>query len=274
MAQALLVAMLLWGCATAQPPAAMATPPRIVSLAPSLTEIVYAIGAGGALVGDTSTDDYPAPAKLLPHVADLANNVDLERLAALRPTVVLALHDQEREGSAIASHIGVPIVYLPNRRLRDLRADILGAGRAAHRSEAAKKVADRIDRELQSIARHHAGARPRVFFLLGLPGYTAGRDSFITDAIEIAGGVNVAGSVAQPYPNVSAESLLKTDPDVLLVARESHFTSDVRSTEPWRSLRAVREGRVIEPPDDSLLERNGPRLVQGVRWLAQALRVR
>jgi iron complex transport system substrate-binding protein len=114
-------------------------------------------------------------------------------------------------------------------------------------------------------------ARPKVFFLLGLPGFTAGQHSFIDDLITLAGGVNVARDIRQPYPDVSAEWLLESDPDVIVVARDTQFGSDVRTKEPWRSLRAVQDGRIVRPPSDDLLERDGPRIADGLAWLIHAI---
>jgi iron complex transport system substrate-binding protein len=111
-----------------------------------------------------------------------------------------------------------------------------------------------------------------VLYLLGLPGFTAGKRSYLDDVISLAGGVNVAGDVDQPYPDLSEESIIRADPDVIVVSKSVGFNADVQAREPWRSLRAVRTKRVIHPPDDSMLERDGPRLVDGLEWLSAQLR--
>ena len=273
-----------FGCGHATLPAAGPTPKaelrsayygseRIISLAPSLTEIAFAIGCSGALVGDTTFDDYPAAAKALPHVGDLAH-ADLERVAQLQPTIVLALHDQEREASAIAAHVHVPIVYLPNRNIRDLYVDVDGVGKACHREAQSAALSAQLHSRIERVARRSAASRhhPRVLYLLGLPGFTAGKRSYLNDVISLAGGVNVAGDVDQPYPDLSAEAIIQADPDVIIASRSAGFNSDVRAREPWSSLRAVRNGDVISPPDDSILERDGPRVVDGLEWLSVRLR--
>ena len=245
--------------------------PRVVSLAPSLTEIAYAIGCGHSLVADTTYDDYPAPARHLPHVADLVD-VDLERLTALRPTIVVALHDQEREVAAIQSRLRVPVMLLPNRMLADLYDDIAGVGRACGREAEAVRLARSLHAQIAAVVRTvPTGPRPRVFFLLDMPGFTAGGQSFIDELITLAGGTNTAGSIRQPYPVVGAEALLAMDPQVLIVAHDVHLDPRTMEAQPWRSLTAVREGRVMRPPSDDIVERNGPRVVQGLRWLVVAL---
>jgi|SRR5579872_574250 len=253
-------------------PSHAASARRIVSLAPSLTEIVYAIGCAPALVADTSYDDYPAAARGLPHVADLIT-VDLERLAVLRPTEVIALHDQERQGEPVSDRLGIPVTYLPNRDLNDLFADISGVGTACGRESAAAALSAHLRTQIAVLtaqaARRHA--RPRVLFLLDLPGFTVGRHSFLDDLIRRAGGVNVAGGIGQPYPNVSAEWLLTVQPDVILVSRATPFDAAIRAREPWRSLRAVQRAMVFQPPSDDIVQRNGPRIVLGLRWLIQAI---
>lgn len=245
----------------------------MISLAPSLTEIAFALGCGGALVGDTTFDDYPAAAKTLPHVGDLVH-ADLERIAQLRPTIVLALHDQEREGATIAEHLRVPIVYLPNRNIRDLYADVAGVAKACGREPQGASLSARLRARVDRVARRSASAsrHPRVLYLLGLPGFTAGKRSYIDDVISLAGGINVAGAVDQPYPDLSEESIIRADPDIIVVSKSVGFNADVQAREPWRSLRAVKTKRVVYPPDDSILERDGPRLVDGLEWLSAQLR--
>jgi len=239
-----------------------------VSLAPSITEIAYFIHCERQLVADTTFDDYPPAAKKLPHVADLSH-VDLEALAKIHPSVVLALHDQEREGTEIAERLDVPVTYLPNRGIADLYADIAGVGRACKAEPMAAGLSTMIQTEIVALAAKaaHERPKPRVLFLLGLPGFTAGKSSYLDDLIRMAGGVNVAGNVDQPYPNLSGEAIAAMQPDVIVVGREVPFGQDVRSREPWRSLAAVRSGRVEISPDDDILERPGPRIVEGLAWL-------
>ena len=269
------------GCSPSQPQKAVPVsasggPPRVVSLAPSLTEIAYAVGCQSALVAGTTYDDYPPAARTLPHVADLTG-VDLERLSAMHPTVVVALHDQEREGAAIQSRLRVPVMFLPNRNLNDLYADIAGMGAACEREDAAARLSRSLQERIAAIARQaqsYPGPRPKVFFLLDLPAFTVGATSFIDDLIRLSGGVNTAGGIEQAYPAISAEALVQMDPDVLLVAREVRLGPRVLASEPWRSLKAVREGRVMRPPSDDIVERNGPRVVEGLIWLSRAIHAR
>ncbi|MBV8222594.1 MAG: ABC transporter substrate-binding protein [Candidatus Eremiobacteraeota bacterium] len=271
-------AMLLASCsnATQTSRSASASPasfhPRVISLAPSLTEIAFAVDCGNKLVADTAYDDYPSQAKALPHVADLGH-ADLERIARLAPTLIVALHDQEHEGAPIHARLGVPVVYLPNRNLSDLYADIEGVALACGTQPQGAALATKIRRQIAEIReRPHRATPTRVLYLLGLPGFSAGSSSYINDLIVLAGGQNVAGSIAQPYPNLSAEAILKADPDLIIVSNDTPFGADVRSREPWRSLRAVQQGHVVRPPDDSIVERNGPRVIEGLDWLSAQLR--
>jgi iron complex transport system substrate-binding protein len=245
---------------------------RIVTLAPSLTEIAYAIGCGPKLVADTTYDDYPAAATALPHVADLAN-VDLERLSALRPTKVIALHDQEREAAPIVSRLHIDVTYLANRNIDDIFTDITRVGALCGIPAAAARLSDSMRARIAAVAKKaaHYKDRPSVFFLLDLPGFTAGSLSYLDDLIRIAGGVNAAGQIRQAYPNVSSESVLAMDPDVLIIGRAVQLGPHVLEQEPWRSIRAVKGGRVIRPPSDDIIERNGPRIVEGLEWLVTAI---
>jgi len=265
-------AFVLAACARAPGAVHRAGPPRVVSLAPSLTEIAFAIGCGPQVVADTSFDDYPPAAIALPHVADLTH-VDVERLATLAPDAVVALHDQEKEGADIGRALNISVVYLPNRGLDDIYADIAGVGAACARPSQAATLAMSLRAQIGAVATRIGSStpRPRVLYLLGLPGFTAGKGTFLDDVISLAGGVNVAGGVDQPYPDLQPESILALDPDIIIVAKETPFGADVRSRPPWSDLRAVRDGAVYSPPDDDIMERPGPRIVQGIAWLAKTL---
>ena len=261
----------LTGCA-AHPAQTTSSTPRLISLAPSVTEIVYALGCDKYLVGDTAYDNYPPAARKLPHVGDV-RTADLERVAALHPTAVLALHDEEPEASPIEHRLGVPVTYLPNRDLRDLVSDISGVGRACHRESQAGVLVASLERRIAAIRVRARSSphTPRVLYLIGLPGYAAGPHSFLSDMITAAGGVNVAASANEPYPNLNAEAIVKMDPDVIIVAGDTPFDAGVRAQEPWRSLRAVRLGHIVRPPSDDIMERNGPRIVDGLDWLQRTL---
>jgi len=245
---------------------------RVVSLAPSLTEIAYAVHCGRELVADTTFDDYPTAAKKLPHVADLSH-VDLEALAKIRPTAVVALHDQEKEGAEIAERLGVTVTYLPNRGIGDLYADIAGVGKACKSEAYAAALSSMLRVKIAALAAkaERDQTKPRVLFLLGLPGFTAGKNSYLDDLIRMAGGVNVAGNIDQPYPDLSGEAIVAMQPDVIVVSRDVPFGSDVRSREPWHILAAVRSGRIEISPNDDILERPGPRIVDGLAWLEKAI---
>lgn len=245
---------------------------RIVTLAPSLTEIAYAVDCGPQLVADTTYDDFPAAARSLPHIADLVN-VDLERLSSLHATKVIALHDQEREAAPIASRLHVDVMYLPNRNIDDVFTDIRSIGQVCGTSSAAARLSKTMHARIAAVAKKAARYRdrPRVFFLLDLPGFTAGSLSFLNDLIVLAGGVNAAGTIHEAYPNVSSESVLAMDPQVLIIGRAVQLGPHVFAQEPWRSIRAVRSGRVLRPPSDDIIERNGPRIVEGLEWLVTAI---
>jgi iron complex transport system substrate-binding protein len=264
----------LTGCAAHSPQGATnaSATPRLISLAPSLTEIVFALGCGGRLVGDTAYDNYPTAARTLPHVGDV-RTADLERVAALHPTAVLALHDEEPEASPIERRLGVPVIYLPNRDLSDLDSDVAGVGRACGRESQAAALVGSLERRIAAIRvrAQSSSHAPSVLYLIGLPGYAAGPHSFLSDMIAAAGGVNVAASANEPYPNLNAEAIVKMDPDVIIVAGDTPFDESVRAREPWRSLRAVRLGHVVRPPSDDIMERVGPRIVDGLDWLQRTL---
>jgi ABC-type Fe3+-hydroxamate transport system substrate-binding protein len=253
------------------PASAAPVPQRIVSLIPSLTEDLFAVGAGGAVVGVSDFTDYPPQARGLPVVATFAS-VNAERIIALHPDLVFGVVAQQRLVADLA-RTGIPLRLLADDTLDDVYANLRAVGDATgHRAAARALVAKLRARtaQLTRAARRRARA-PAVFVVLGTaPIFTVGRGSYIASLIALAGGRNAAAAVAAPYARYSAEALLANQPDVLVVDPDIRF-ADVATKAPWNSLRAVRTGRVYTVPQAAILERPGPRYNEGLAWLVAVL---
>lgn len=267
--RALLVLALL-ACTACGGAPADAVPHRIVSLVPSLTEDLFAIGAGPDVVGVSAYTDYPPAAARLPVVAAFAS-VDAERVVALHPDVVVGITAQQPQASALR-RAGLRTVLLEDDGFDDIFRTLTALGVLTARSDAARDTADRLRERtselLRTVVRHRR--EPAVFVVLGTaPIFTVGKGSYITKLIELAGGRNAAVLDA-PYGAYSAEALVAAQPDVI-VADPSVQLRGVAGRAPWNALRAVREGRVAVPPDPALLLRPGPRYNDGLAWLIATL---
>ena len=243
---------------------------RIVSLAPSLTEDLFAIGAGPRVVGVDAFSDRPARARALPRVGTL-NTVNAEAIVALRPDLVVGITYEAAQLNDVA-RAGVRTLTL---RVDDLAGDfaaIAQLGRETGRASQAQALIAQMRARLARDAHRAALRRPlRAFVAIGRdPIVTAGAGSYVDDLLRAANLANVARAAQTPWPEFSAERLLAAQPDLIIVpASATPFTG-----EPWARLRAVRAGHIVRVPDDDLL-RPGPRVPDAVEALVtQAARWR
>jgi len=246
---------------------------RIVSLAPNLTEIVYAIGAGDRLVGRTSYCDYPPAAKTVAAVGDTMNP-SVERIIALKPQVVLISTASQLETFTKQLDEQRIAVYVTNPNSVDqLFSSIETLGQLFGTTDQAKELASELRRRTQTIEAAVAGRPPvRVFYQVSdEPLYTIGRDAFLTDLIRRAGGISVTADVPTAFPRFSDEAALASRPDAIILPTGGSLGNANSTVAPaLRNSPAVRNNRVYKINDD-LLARPGPRLIDGLEQLARAL---
>ncbi len=253
---------------------------RVVTLAPHLTEIVYAVGGGGQLVGTIDASDHPAPARALPRIGDHAR-FDVERLLLLKPDLVLAWlsGNPDREVRALEA-AGLRVVRFESQRLGEVAASIERVARLLGRDAEGAQAARRLRGELESLRQRHAGAAPlRVFYQVWpQPLLTLNGRHLVSDVLALCGGRNVFADLAPLVPPVSTEAVLAADPEVVLTGSErperpwSHQPEAVVFA-PWRAARglaATRRGAYYRL-DGDLIARAGPRIVLGVQAVCEVL---
>ncbi len=257
-AQLLLPLALLLAGACGRPPEPPPAPPtleRVVSLAPSITETVFAIGAGDRLVGNTEWCNYPKAARSVPRVGGYMT-LDAERVLAVHPDAILMLaeHGHLR---ARAAELGIPVVMLDNKTVPDILTTIRHLGRLLdHRQEASRLVAEIEGRMAAVRKRAKDSFRPRVLVTVGRNMGSQGIDSvccvgrtpFHNELVELAGGTN-ACELDQPYPRIGPEGLLRMDPDIIIDLMDSHATPEdlEKARTEWLGngrLKAVQTGRI------------------------------
>jgi iron complex transport system substrate-binding protein len=246
-------------------------PLRVVALAPSITEIVFALGEERRLAGVTRFSDYPEAATRLPKVGSYVH-LDLERIAALNPDLCIAVKDGNPiEVIRRLEGLGIPVFAVDPRDLKTVMAAIgrIGVlfGAEDRAAVLVRDMAGRIDRVRRRAAQ--AERRPGVFFQIGIqPIVAVGTETFIHELIETAGGRNLTeGDV--PYPRMSREQVLALAPDVIIVtsmARGDAFKKMKAEWERWADLPAARWGR-IHLVDSNLFDRPTPRMVSGLELL-------
>jgi iron complex transport system substrate-binding protein len=251
------------------------SPARIISLAPSLTETVYALGLQDRLVGDTDYCDYPPDAQKKQKVGG-AINPSLEQIAALHPDLVLVTKDFNRlETVRALETLGIPSYAIDPHTVADILssteklADVLGA------PDAGKALESELRQRLSALQTRLAGIPPRrvLFIVWTEPLISIGKQTFIADALREAGAVSIVDS-QQNWPQISMEEVVHLQPDYLVFAA-AHFAGgehdfDVLATQPgWDILQAVQNRRYAVISD--AVNRPAPRIVSAIEELARQL---
>ncbi len=248
---------------------------RIVSLIPSATETLVALGATDRLVGRTDFDHGPA-VDGLPSVGG-GMDPSMEALLALRPDLVLGWETRGDQpvGRRLAE-LGIPAFMVSVEDTTDVFRTVANLGRLTGRDDAADSLAAALRLQLTEV-RASVAARPQptVFFLVwNDPPMTAGPGTFISQLVGVAGGRNVFADAGSDWPNVSLEAIVRRDPDFLVLPQGekggAHDVVRLRGEPGWREMRAMREGRTILVPAN-LMNRPGPRMGEAARRLRDAL---
>ena len=248
---------------------------RIVSLAPNLTEIVFALGDGNHLAGDTDYCDYPPEALQKPHVGGPVNP-NLEEVVALKPDLVVATSINRRETVNALEHVGLPVYSVRDpHSVEEMITSVEHLGGALGMEKSAAALAEDLRGRLGDLDRRLAGSAPRtVFFVVWTdPLISIGRDTFIADALRRAGGRSVVDTKAE-WPHISLEEIVRLQPEFLVFASahggDTQRDIDALRTRPgWRKLEAMQHGNIVVVSD--AINRPAPRMVDAIEQLARAL---
>jgi iron complex transport system substrate-binding protein len=250
-------------------------PQRVISLAPSITEIIYELGEEKRLQGVTKYSDYPAQAKSLPKVGTYVH-LDLERIVALKPDLCISTKDgNPKHVIEKISRLGIPVYAINPRSLEQTMDTITQIGSLLNAQEAAARLVSgmqqRITRVQSLVAQ--VNNRPRVFFQIDAePLVSAGNNTFIHELIELAGGINTAAG-NDPYPRYSWEDILVLQPDIVII---SSMAGGLDSEDllgiwkKWSQLKAVLNEQVFVV-DAGMFDRTTPRLVAGLETIAEII---
>src|SRR5687767_815299 len=252
---------------------------RVLSMAPSNTEILFAIGAGSQVVGRDSLSDYPAEAADITDIGSTFEALNTEAIVSLKPDLVLAAEINTPEQVKQLEDLGLTVYYLKNPATLEEMYDNLAivAQLTGHEDEAAalteslKARVAAVDEKIAPLS-----SRPGVFYELDATDpakpYTAGKGTFITLLIDRAGGYNIASDI-DGYPQFSLEQVVTADPAFIILgdARYGVSPESIAQRPGWENLSAVKNGNVV-PFNDDLASRPGPRLVDALEELAKILR--
>jgi len=246
-------------------------PTRIVSLAPNITETLFALGCDDEIVGVTVHCNYPEAALSKECVGDLIHP-SLEKIVSLEPDLVICTADGNRKETAVLlEKMGVPVYVVNPRTLREIIDMILHIGIMTGKEHEAVDLAESLGKRIERVAQR-AGPlpKPRVFFQFGTEGLiTAGRGTFINELISCAGGVNIAGDASIRYPRFSIEEIVDQGPDFIFVTSMKNNESPARakaSWQRWHIIPAVRYNKIYLI-DSDYLTRPSPRIIDGLEHL-------
>ena len=242
----------------------------IVSLAPNLTEIVFAVGGGDKLVGVTTFCDHPAEAKSIRKVSD-TQKPNIESIIALKPQVVFVSTASQLEAfTKTLNQQNISVFITSPKTLDDIYASIEKIGAITGNGQKAEELVRNLRGRVAAAGGRAAdNGTPKVFVQIDKESlYTVGRDSYINDLISRGGGVSATADLATAYPKISKETALAMNPDVIII---SESEGNREPNEAFRNSPAVRNGRVYLINAD-LLSRPGPRVVDALEQIAEKLR--
>jgi len=249
------------------------TPERIVSLAPSITEILFALDLGDKVVGVTDRCDYPAEALDKPKVGGYFST-SLEAIIAQNPDIIFS--DGHDPVGAQLEGLGVSMVVLQPKDIASISRDIELVGQITGKEVAARELVAEMESRIDAVTARTAGmGRPTVFYVIDASDpskpWTVGPGSFIDTLITLAGGENMV-NVSKPYLQISLEEIVASDPE-MIIGPTSHGTSflpDFGNLPVWKEMSAVKEGGIYLIEDD-LVSRSGPRIVEGLEEMARII---
>ncbi|HHY39530.1 MAG TPA: cobalamin-binding protein [Clostridia bacterium] len=247
-------------------------PSRIISLAPSNTEILYALGQGPKVVGVTSFCNYPPEAREVEKIGDLVPNV--EKILTLDPDLVIGIKGHEEVADRLVQ-AGIPVLLLDPKNFAQVLEDIRLVSRVVGSPERGEALCEEMSREVEAVRKEVAGSgagvgkRPSLFVLLDVEGlWTAGPGTFIDELVTMAGGENIAEDAKEQYVQYSVETLISKDPDAIVLTGPNK--KDLYDKTALTGLRAIKENKVFEVNPD-LVSRPGPRLVEGLKEFARVV---
>ena len=244
---------------------------RVISLAPHVTELLFAAGGGSHVVGVVAYSDFPEAAKKVQQVGS-NRELDLERIIALKPDLfVVWRHGSSERQIEMIRKLGVPVFHSEPHKLEDIPASLLKLGQLMGTEDLARPAAADLGRQLASLRAKYANRPPvRSFYQVwDKPLYTLNGEHIVSDALRLCGGENIFARLPVTAPVVSVEGVLQENPEAIFATAEKNY-GGVGMWKPYGSLTAVRNDNLFTI-DGNLLNRAGPRMIAGAAMLCEKL---
>jgi iron complex transport system substrate-binding protein len=244
---------------------------RVISLAPHVTEMLFAAGGGSHVVGVVAYSDFPEAAKQVQQVGS-NRELDLERIIALKPDLfVVWRHGSSERQIEMVRKLGVPVYHSEPHKLEDIPAGLLKLGQLMGTDAVARPAAADLSRQLAGLRAKYANRAPvRSFYQVwDKPLYTLNGEHIVSDALRLCGGENIFARLPITAPVVSIEGVLQENPEAIFATAEKNY-GGVSMWKPYASLSAVRNDNLFTI-DGNLLNRAGPRMIAGAAMLCEKL---
>lgn len=244
---------------------------RVIAMAPHVTELLFAAGGGDKIVGAVNYSDYPEAAKKIPNIGD-NRQVDMERVAAMKPDlIVIWMHGSSERQIETLRQLGIPLFHSEPKKLAEIPDNLERLGQLLGTEAVANKAAAELRDKLASLTAQYSKRPPvRVFYQVwDKPLYTLSGSHIISDAMRVCGGENVFASMKVTAPVVDVEGVLREDPEAVFATAEKNY-GGVNLWRPYKSMLAVRNDNLFTV-DGHLLNRAGPRMIQGTAVLCEKL---
>lgn len=251
------------------------SPGRIVSLAPSITEILYFLGLGERVIGVTRFSYYPPEAAKKPKVGSYVN-LNVEKIISLSPDLVIGTADgNNRRVVSLLEQAGISVFVVNPRNIRDIIDTIDAVGYVCGVAKRAAPLSQRLKSRVDEIrGKTSRREEPLVLLQINLrPIMTINRTTYLHDLIGLAGGRNMGGDLGTTYPRIGLEEVIKRNPEVIIISsmeRGGEFEKARQEWLRWRSIRAARDGRV-HLIDSDLIDRPSPRIIDGLEVMARLI---
>lgn len=246
-------------------------PQRIVSLAPSTTELIYALGAGNKVVGVTDFDNYPPEVKDIPKVGGF-KGPNVEAITAQKPDIIFASTLSGKEQMESLEKMGIPVVMLEAKSIDQIYQSIKIIGQITGTEKKGEEIIKQMQDKIKEI-NDKVKDLPKVsvFYLVSLDGnWTAGKGTFIDELINLAGGKNVAEDV-NGWVQYSVEELVKKNPDVIITSPHAGDVKDIKNMAGHKDTNAVKNDKIFVISNDDIISRASNRIVLGLEEIAKFL---
>ncbi len=243
-------------------------PQKVISIAPSATEIIFAVGAGDKVIAVDFSSNYPNETASLPKVNNFPS-IDLEALLVLNPDLVFGAGITSNEDVAAMENQGIQVFILAPFTITEVLDDIGNVGQILNHVTEASTLKDSIQSRLDSVLVNTSSLsyRPKVYLEFASdPLYTFGKGTYGHDLIELAGGINIAENATDLYPLVDNEFVITSNPDIILYSKGSWTTtnsSSISARVGWGAITAVKNGMIF-PINEDWVSRGGPRIIDGL----------